>query len=143
MDIEEIGKKIEELFETKFGIYLFSSFMKSNVIILYPICSKNMLNFDNIKEIIKFFKNELKMNVKGINRKKHTNQNQIDIIEAYIGITIRIDVFITYFRDNEKEYFFLNFIEIKRTSEEVEEIIREKAKRDIEELERLMKKEED
>jgi hypothetical protein len=143
--VEEIEKSIKELFDSKFNIYLFSEYLKtsmnSTVVLLYPISTRNLLNGNDIKRIVSFFRDKLKMHVLyGINKKK--SNNQIYIIEAYYDISFTVNIFLTYFKNNGNEYYFLNFIQIERESEEVEELLYEKAKRDIQEIEELLTKKE-
>jgi hypothetical protein len=145
-DIEEWIKGIEEFFLSKFGIklwhiYLFTK-MGDEYPILYPY-QKNELNPDDIEEIRRFFKNELKMNggdrklrsiLNELRRKKVVNE--VIGFEFYYDISFRINIHISYIKSNEKELFLLNLITIERFGKKTDEIMREATKEIFREINR-------
>jgi len=137
-DMDEWVKTIKEFFLSKFGIKLSNVFlftiMKSENPILYPY-DRNQLKAEDIEEIRRFFKNELKMHggdrkLKAIlNELKRRNiSNDVLVFEFYYDISFKIDIFVTYVKINEKDLFILNFIEIERFGKRTDEIMREAAK---------------
>jgi len=141
MDVQDMEKKIMQFFSTKIGINLFSKYlftkMNSNIVLLYPL-STNVITIDNIKEIQHFFSTELKMNTDSeLHQEK---RNKVITIEFYYDISYRVTLFITYFNFEKKNFYFLNFIEIHKDGNKIHEIMGEKAKRDMEEIRKLMKK---
>ena len=137
-DIDEWIREIKEFFISKFNIKLIDehlfTVMKSEHPILYPY-GQNMLKPNDIEEIRRFFKSELKMN--GSYRKlstilnelkKRKIMNDVIIFEFYYDVSFKIILFITYAKTNEKDLFFLNFIKIERFGKRTDEIMREAAK---------------
>ncbi|MFP3202850.1 MAG: hypothetical protein RXR43_11665 [Sulfolobus sp.] len=130
VNVEEIGEKLKEMLE-KFGLEPLSRIVKTKskeIFIIYPVTGKNELSIENIREIEKYFKDELKMNGSGLSKKKNL-KNGVIILEFYYTVTFRSDIFLTYFDG----HFFLNFIEIEN-EKDIEEILYAKAQRDLEEL---------
>lgn len=136
-------KSLETLFSS-FNIYLFSNHLKttigSDVILLYPISSRNLLSLTDIEKIIDFFTNKLKMEMSDSDLGRVKQDNRVVVLGFFYDILYRVEIFLTFYKNDGKKYYFLNFIEIHKEGEKMEEILRAKAERDMKELEELMRK---
>jgi len=93
-----------------------SEFKNFDIVLMVPVYSKNLLRKDDLEKIINFFTKELKMlktyhdhvDLRFKNNLSYTMVFYYDINEYLVY------VFITYFRNNNDEFYFLDSILIMK-----------------------------